>query len=257
MGLVSNDAAADVGRLAKWLVYLIALAIALSILGVNIGFLSVLFAFALVLGALALKPMIENSASGILLLSRPEFSIGDQIESTEYRGIVEEISSRTTQLRRDDGVVVFVSNNQVLGNPITVYSASDSRKGSFDINVPADTELDEVTSALTDAITSVDDVVDDPAPAVQASAVANDAVTLTISFWFPATHQTGSSVTDGVIRATMAALSGAGIALAVPDATVTEKRSPPPDDGAADASAGSKDDTSRTPTEGKRDGSAE
>lgn len=223
-GIVSNDAAADVGRLAKWIVYLISLAIALSILGVNIGFLSVLFVFALVMGALALKPMIENSASGILLLSRPEFSIGDQIETTEFRGIVEEISSRTTQLRRDDGVVVFVSNNQVLGNPITVYSASDSRKGSFDIKVPVNTDLDAVTRMLIGAITSADHVVADPAPAVQAAAVTDDAITLAVSYWYPTTFQTGSSVTDGVIRATMAALKEGDVELAVPDAKVIEER---------------------------------
>jgi small-conductance mechanosensitive channel len=236
-GMVSNDAAADVGRLAKWLVYLIGVAIALSIVGVNIGFLSVLFAFTLILGALAVKPMSENSASGILLLSRPEFSIGDQIRTTEFRGIVEEISSRTTRLRRDDGVVVFVSNNQVLGNPITVYTGSDSRKGSFDIRISARVDLDEVTSVVMDAVTSVDDVVADPSPAVQAAAVTDDAITLTISYWYPTTFQTGSSVTDGVIRATMAALQQADIALAVIDAKLTGL--PPsavPDDGTSDTS---------------------
>ena len=236
-GMVSNDAAADVGRVAKWLVYLIGVAIALSIVGVNIGFLSVLFAFTLILGALAVKPMIENSASGILLLSRPEFSIGDQIRTTEFRGIVEEISSRTTRLRRDDGVVVFVSNNQVLGNPITVYTASDSRKGSFDIRISARVDLDEVTSVVMDAVTSVDDVVADPPPAVQAAAVTDDAITLTISYWYPTTFQTGSSVTDGVIRATMAALQQADIALAVIDAKLTGlPSSAAPDDGTSDTS---------------------
>ena len=235
-GLVSSDAAADVGRVAKWLVYLVGFAIALSILGVNVGFLSVLFAFTLILGALAVKPMIENSASGILLLSRPEFSIGDQIRTTEFRGIVEEISSRTTRLRRDDGVVVFVSNNQVLGNPITVYTASDSRKGSFDVKVRARADLDDVTSVLADAIISVDNVVADPAPAVQAAAVTDDAITLAISYWYPSTLQTGSSVTDGVIRATMTALRDADMALAIPDATVIEQPAP----------ALSDDDTSHT-----------
>ena len=236
-GMASSDAAADIGRVAKWLVYLVGFAIALSILGVNVGFLSVLFAFTLILGALAVKPMIENSASGILLLSRPEFSIGDQIQTTEFRGVVEAISSRATQLRRDDGVVVFVSNNQVLGNPITVYTASDSRKGSFDVRIPARVDLDEATSVVMDAITSVDDVVADPTPAVQAAAVTDDAITLTISYWYPTTFQTGSSVTDGVIRATMAALREADIALAVIDAEVTGlPSSVAPDDGTSDSS---------------------
>lgn len=221
-GVGSDDVALDIGISAKWLVYLLGFAIAASILGVNIGFLSVLFAFALVIGALALKPIIENSASGVVLLARPAFSVGDQIQTSEFRGIVEEIGSRSTRLRQSDGVIVFVSNNQVLGNPIVVYSAQDSRKASFDIRVPSNTDLDDVTSVLMNAITSVDHVVADPAPAVQAAAITDDAITLSVSFWYPSTRQTGATVVDGVIRATMAALSGADISLAVVDAKVTE-----------------------------------
>ncbi len=222
-GLGSNDAAADLGRLAKWLVYLFAFALAASILGVNVGFLSVLFAFALVIGVLVLKPMVENSASGILLLARPSFGVGDQIRTSEFRGTVEEIGSRSTVLRRSDGVKVYVSNNQVLGSPILVYSSADSRKASFDVRVPAGTDLDHVTSVLTTAVTSVDDVVDDPAPAIQATAVADNAVTLSIGYWFPSSMESGSSVTDAVVRSTMAALRKADIVLAVPEARVTER----------------------------------
>ena len=221
--LAPDDAAVDLSVVAKWLVCLLAVALAASILGVDIGFLSVLFAFALVIGALALKPMIENSASGVLLITRPAFSVGDQIQTKEFRGVVEEIGSRSTRLRQSDGIIVHVSNNQVLGNPIVVYSESDSRKGTLDITVPAATDLDGLTSKLMNAISSVDDVVEDPAPAVQASALSDNAITLDISYWFPSTHETGSTVADGVIRATTATVNDAGIALAVPIAEVAEE----------------------------------
>ena len=236
-GITADDTAVDIGVTAKWLVYLLALAVAASILGVNVGFLSVLFAFALVIGALALKPMIENSASGVLLIARPAFSVGDQIQTSEFRGIVEEIGSRSTRLRQSDGVVVYVSNNQVLGNPIVVYSAENSRKGKFEIRVPATTDLDHVTDVLLSAITSIDDVVDDPAPAVQATALADDRITLDVSYWFPATEETGSGVADRAIRAGMAALNSADIALAVPDAKITEETVSAPEAGGGPAPA--------------------
>lgn len=218
---VSDEAAADVARITKFLVYLIAGAIALSIFNVNVGFLSLLFAIALVLGALMLKPMVENSASGMLLLARPSFSVGDQIHTTEFRGTVEQIGSRTTVLRTDDGVIIHVSNNQVLSNPILVYSATESRKASFDIGVPLDTDLDDVTSTLMAAVTSVDDVVAKPAPQIQAVGFADNAITLTIGYWYPSTMTSGSGVTDGVIRATKSALAKADIELSVPDVRVT------------------------------------
>ena len=241
-GVASADVAADLGRLVKWLVYLSGFALALSILGVNVGFLSVVFAFALIIAALMLKPMVENSASGILLLARPSFSVGDQIETTVFRGTVEEIGSRATKLRTDHGVIVYVSNNQVLGNPIVVYSASDSRKASFQISIPAATDLDHATSTIVSAVTSVDDVVDDPAPAVQAAELVNDAVTLSISYWYPSTMSSSSGVTDGVIRATISALSNAGIQLAVRDVDVTQASAESSSVSGADGETGSDDD---------------
>jgi len=225
-GIASSDIAADFGRVTKWLVYLCGFAVALAILGVNIGFLSVAFAFALVIGALMLKPMVENSASGILLAARPSFSVGDQIETTVFRGTVEEIGSRATRLRTQDGIVVYVSNNQVLGNPIQVYSKSDSRKALIEISIPAQTDLDDATSKILSAVASVDDVVDDPSPAVQAVEVVYDTITLSVSYWFPSTMESSSDVTDAVIRATMPALTDAGIQLTPRQVDVTQTSAP-------------------------------
>jgi len=213
----SDIIAKDLGRIVKGLVYLVALAIILSILGINIGFLSVMFAFALVVGALMIKPMIENSASGMLLLSRPSFTIGDQIKTTEFRGVVQEIGARSTVLRRSDGTIVHVSNNQVLSNPIVVYSSSDSRKATFDIDVPPRTDLQNLTSLLVAAISSIENVADEPAPQAQATGFTNNAITFTIGYWYPSTMTSSSDVTDAVIRATQSALAEAGVELAVPD----------------------------------------
>ncbi len=225
-GIASPEVASDLGRVTKWLVYLLGIALAAGILGLNVGFLSVLFVFALVIGALAIKPMIENTASGILLVARPHFSVGDQIMTSVYRGSVESIGARSTTLRQSDGVLVYISNNQVLGNPIMVYSSTDGRKASFDIEVRPSTDLDAITSAVTTAIRAVDHVLDDPAPAVEATGITNNAITLSISYWYPSTMSGSSAVTDGAIRATMSALSTAEIELSVPDVNVTGLAAP-------------------------------
>jgi small-conductance mechanosensitive channel len=51
---------------------------------------------------------------------------------------------------------------------------------------------------------------------VQATGFASSAITLSISYWYPSTMTSDSSVTDGVIRAVKTALTKAGIELAVP-----------------------------------------
>jgi len=128
-----------------------------------------------------------------------------------------------------------------------VYSSSDSRKASFQISVAATTDLDHATSTIAGAVTSIDDVVDDPAPTVQAAELINDAVALSISYWYPATMINSSAVTDEVIRSTISALNSAGIELTAQSVTVTQAAG---SSSVADANgkAGSDDDEDSSST---------
>jgi small conductance mechanosensitive channel len=139
---ISDELADDVSRLCRWIVCLVGLAVSLSVLGVTVGFISILLAILVITIALMAKPMIENSSAGMLLMTRPSFSVGDQIETSGFRGTVEEIGTRSTVLRTNDGVRVHIPNQQVLGEPILVFGAYDSRKATFDIRVSHDSDLD-------------------------------------------------------------------------------------------------------------------
>jgi len=139
--------------------------------------------------------------------------------------MVVQIGSRSTVLRQHDGVLVHISNNQVLGNPFEVYSSMEHRRSSFEIRVPASTDLDALSTTVTGAVGAVSDVADQPAPSVQAIGVADNSVQLPVSYWFSATIESSSGVNDGAIRATMAALRDAGIELTVPDVEVTTSSS--------------------------------
>jgi small-conductance mechanosensitive channel len=211
-----DDLVKDVGRLTKWFVYLVAVAWALSLLGVSVGWLAIVVGVVAIFAFLMAKPMVENISAGTLLAVRPAFGVGDQIETAGYRGTVEEISSRSTVLRTSEGVRINVPNIEVLGGPIVVYTAYDSRKATFDVSVAHDTDLDQATRLLMKVISGVDDVQKDPAPEVQAAGFASTAITLSISYWYPSSMTSDSAVTDGVIRAVKTALGKAGIELAVP-----------------------------------------
>jgi small-conductance mechanosensitive channel len=211
-----DDLVKDVGRLTKWFTYLIAVAWALSLLGVNVGWVAIVVAVVVVFGFLMARPMVENIAAGTLLTVRPSFGVGDQVETAGYRGTVEEIGSRSTVLRTSDGLRIHVANTDVLTAPIVVYTAYDSRKAAFNVSVAHNTDLDKTTHLLIEAISGVDNVQQDPAPGVQATGFASTAITLSISYWYPSSMTSDSAVTDGVIRGVKTALSEAGIELAVP-----------------------------------------
>ncbi len=239
----------DVGRLTKWFVYLVAVAWALSLMGVSVGWLAIVVAVVVIFGFLMARPMVENIAAGTLLAVRPAFGLGDQIETAGYRGTVEEIGSRSTVLRTSEGLRINVPNTDVLSTPIVVYSAYDSRKADFDVSVAHNTDLDRAAKLLIDAIAAVDDVQKDPAPEVQASGFASTAITLSISYWYPSSMTSDSEVTDGVIRAVKTALSGAGIELAVPMLDLEGEQDPAAAKPAAKGSAAdpATDDSANTP----------
>jgi small conductance mechanosensitive channel len=216
-----DEVVRDSGRFSKGFVYLIAVGLALRLLGLGAGWMTLLVVLALVIGVLMLRPMIENSAAGLLLTLRPAFAVGDQIETGEYRGTVTQIGSRSTVLQTSQGLRIHIPNTQVLGGPIVVYTASDSRKAQFDVSLAHGTDLDQVTELIMGVIPDVDGVQEDPAPAVQASGFQNDTVTLSVSYWYSSSMTSDSSVTDGVIRATEKALVGAGVTLAVQSLDVT------------------------------------
>ena len=119
-------------------------------------------------------------------------------------------------LKTTDGREIHIPNTEVLQQPIEVFTATASRKAEVDIAVAFNTDLDSVATLLTDAISRVEDVLKGPAATVQASGFDHTAITLTISYWYPSSMSSGSSATDGVVRAVKNALSAAGIEPAQP-----------------------------------------
>jgi small-conductance mechanosensitive channel len=215
----------DVGRLVRWAVYLIAFAVALTFLGVVVGWLSIVVVVILLLGVLMVRPMVENIAAGLLMTVRPAFAVGDQIKTDEYRGTVEEIGSRTTVLRTSNGLAVHIPNVEVAGKVIAVYTAYESRKAQFALSVGYATDLDALTGRLVQAITSTKDVEADPAPAVQATGYEGGTITLSISFWYASSMTSDSEALDAVVRTVQGELAKAGVTPAAESLSVREAKS--------------------------------
>jgi small conductance mechanosensitive channel len=201
----------DIGRLVCWSIYLIAFAVAMTFLGVTVGWLSIVVVVILILGLLMVKPMVENIAAGLLMTLRPSFSVGDQIQTDDYRGTVTEIGSRTTILETSDGIAIHIPNIEVAEKVIEVYSAYESRKAQFSLNVGYATDLDALTTSLVQAISAVKDVETEPSPAVQATGYDGGAIALSISFWYASSMTSDSRALDAVVRTVQGELGKAGV----------------------------------------------
>lgn len=201
----------DLGRMGRWAVYLIAFALALTFLGVTVGWLSIVVVVILILGVLMVKPMVENIAAGLLMTMRPSFSVDDQIQTDKYRGIVKEIGSRTTILDTSDGISIHIPNVEVAGEVIEVYSAYDHRRSSVSFNVDFATDLNDLTERLLKSMAGIDLVEDEPPPTVQASGIDEGAITVKVGFWYPSSQSSESAPMDEVVRSIQSTLSDTGI----------------------------------------------
>ncbi|MHA2475221.1 MAG: mechanosensitive ion channel family protein [Promethearchaeota archaeon] len=87
--------------------------------------------FMIIAISLNFRKIINNIASGILLLTSQQFDIGDLIETNGIQGVVKEINMNNVKLREFDGVDVIIPNSNVYG-----YSIVKFTHGKFRIFAP-------------------------------------------------------------------------------------------------------------------------
>lgn len=105
-------------RFVQLIVFAIAIVLVLNIFEVDVtGLIAGLGVGALVIG-FALKDIIENWISGLLIISGKTFRVGDVILVGNLKGVVTDISLRTTKLRTYDRNDVIIPNSLLLTEKI-------------------------------------------------------------------------------------------------------------------------------------------
>lgn len=96
-----------------------------------------LTAFAFVSGAVAIgvgfgaQNIINNFISGWILMWERPIRIGDFLEVGDTKGMVESINTRSTLIRRSDGVHMLVPNSHLLENTVINWTLIDKNARSF------------------------------------------------------------------------------------------------------------------------------
>ncbi|WP_051062751.1 mechanosensitive ion channel family protein [Ilumatobacter nonamiensis] len=198
-----------VGWIALVVVVLLAIAVTFpSVKPVDLlaglGFFSVAVGF-------AFQDILENTLSGILLLFRQPFRSGDQITVMERSGTVAGITIRETRLRTYDGELVVIPNRDVYKNVIDVHTDDDLHRIDFVVGIAYENDADEATSAIVDAIRSVDGVHDTPAPLALVEELGVSTVDIRALFWVDSQRANSIMVLDAAIKAVKRKLDAAGI----------------------------------------------
>lgn len=136
----------------------------------------------LVLG-FALKDILSNFVSGLLLLALRPFRIGDQIVVGDLEGSVEKIELRATRLRAYDGRVMLVPNAEVFTSRIVNNTADPLRRGAVDLWLGYDVDVSRALEIIRTAAMNAPGVLDTPPPAVRIDALGQDDIRVEVTFW--------------------------------------------------------------------------
>jgi small-conductance mechanosensitive channel len=157
---------------------------ALSMLNVPLG------AFAFVTGAVAIgvgfgaQNIINNFISGWILMGERPIRIGDLLEVNNTLGRVEAINTRSTRIKRTDGVRIVIPNSHLLENMVVNWNLGDEDIRIFvSVGVAYGSPVRRVAELIEQAVTDQEDVLQDPEPRGLVQDFGNSALLFEAYFW--------------------------------------------------------------------------
>lgn len=151
-------------------------------------------AFAFISGAVAIgvgfgaQNIINNFISGWILMWERPIKIGDFLELGETRGTVEAINTRSTRIRRVDGVHLLIPNSYLLENTVVNWTLIDRKmRTSVRIGVSYGSPVEQVATLIRQAVDDQAIALNDPAPVVFFEDFGDSALIFETYFWINAT----------------------------------------------------------------------
>ena len=172
-----------------------------KITGIIVGFAAIGIAFAFagygnILTAIAtvaaaatlaigfvMREVLKNFVAGIFIFTDEPFRIGDWIEWDDHAGVVEDISLRVSRVRTFDNELLTVPNSQLTDGVIKNPVAKDTLRLKFVFGIGYEDDIDEATEIIIAEAENHDGILDDPAPSVRLTELADSYVGLQSRVW--------------------------------------------------------------------------
>ena len=138
-----------IGRLVRYAVMVIVFLFGLSIIGIDLSAIGVLFG---VLGlgiGFGLQSLVADFFAGISLIGMSLVKEGDRIRVSEFDGVIKRIRLMNTELLTFENETLIIPNSLLTGGTIHNYSYKDKRVIIVnDVDVSYGSDLDRVSEVL-------------------------------------------------------------------------------------------------------------
>lgn len=207
-------------RIIGYLFFLIGLVYALNTLGVRVGPLLGALGLSGLILALALQKVAENFIGALILQTRRPFTVGDTVELSDHVGVVTDVDARTVSLRGLDGSMIRIPNLEVLNSPIVNLTRESARRSELPVGVAYDSNLEDATRVLGEAVARVPRIRNVPEPRVLLRQFGASSIDFTIFYWHTSDIQSELATTHDLMLAVHHALADEGITIAFPQMVV-------------------------------------
>ena len=186
--LVERKVKAEVVHLIRRIFYILVVVILVI---TALGLLNVpLAAFAFISGALAIgvgfgaQNIINNFISGWILMWERPIRIGDWVEIGEDIGVVEEINTRSTRLKRIDGVHLLLPNSKLLEDTVINWTRVDNiLRSVVRVGVSYSSDVVVVKSLLDKVVHAHEGILTKPEPQVIFEDFGDSSLVFDVYFW--------------------------------------------------------------------------
>lgn len=132
---INNIAVKFIANVLRILTVCIAVVMVLSEFGYNISGLITGLGVGGLAVSLAAQDSLKSLISGFVIMFDKPFDVGDFIETADFSGTVEDITIRSTRIRKLDDTVIVVPNTKLSDDLITNYAKLTKRLVEFKIGL--------------------------------------------------------------------------------------------------------------------------
>lgn len=219
----------NIARLVRLAAILIGIAVALSIVGIDLGGLLLAAGFTGLVIGLAAQQTLSNLFAGLTLIFEDRIRVGDSVRIGNDWGMVESVGIMSTKIRLWSGEVLTIPNSVVVSSPIYNFSRSVARRAEVSIGISYTSDIGKAIEVIRSVLWENELVLAEPEPMVIVDSLGESSVNLKVLFWLPA--QEFWTVRREVIADLKRALESSGIEIPYPQRVVWIKSSATPGPG--------------------------
>lgn len=174
-----------VAAMSKYTIYVIAIIMVLTKLGVPTGsLLAIVGAAGLAIG-LSLQGTLSNIAAGVMLLFLRPFNVGDFISAGGINGTVKSLGLFATELSTADNLYQFVPNSKIWSTDICNFSRNTQRRNDLVMCISYADDIDKAIKTLDKMLDKEERVIrtEGKEPQIFVNSLSDSSVDLVARYW--------------------------------------------------------------------------